>query len=72
MACLVSRVLFGMARPELDMGATVAVALATVFLLAPPLYRWIFQDPLIPPGRGQATYLGLTGFAVMALLLYLR
>lgn len=71
-ACLVSRVLFGIARPDLDSGATVAVALVTVFLLAPPVYRWLFREGLIPEGRGRAAYLGLTSVSVLTLLLYLR
>lgn len=64
-----TRLLLGVARPELGLEQTALVGITTVLLLAPTLYRIFYQAPMIEKKR-RLPYALLTGLSCMLFLYF--
>jgi hypothetical protein len=48
---MVTRVILGIANPDLSMEQTALIGVTTVLLVGPPIFQWLFDKPMIKPEK---------------------
>ncbi len=51
LATMLTRIVLGMAHPNLSLEQTALIGVTTVLLIGPPIYQWLFDKPMIKPEK---------------------
>lgn len=51
LATMLTRIVLGMAQPNLSLEQTALIGVTTVLLIGPPIYQWLFDKPMIKPEK---------------------
>ncbi len=51
LSTMLMRIVLGLAYPNLSMEQTALIGVTTVLLIGPPIYQWLFDEPMIKPSK---------------------